>query len=79
MRIAIIIIAVIGLIFLGIKWDSLSLTPHNTAQEGTIIKKEKVDSHLTCPKCDENVEIIRLDNDEKRKFCKTHGMIAINL
>jgi hypothetical protein len=74
MRVAIIIVGVIGLIFLGIKWDSLS----PTQQEGTIIKEQKADRNPTCPKCDKDVEIIRLENDEKRKFCKTHGMVAVN-
>ncbi|MGK0388964.1 MAG: hypothetical protein ACI94Y_001697 [Maribacter sp.] len=78
MRLAIIIIGVIGLIVLGIKWDSISST-HNTPQEGTIIKEQKIDASLTCPKCDEDVKIIHLDNDERGKFCKIHGTVAVNL
>lgn len=64
MRVAIIIIGVIGLIVLGLKWDSLSPTPHHIPQEGTIIKEQKAAESLACPECGEELKSIRLENDE---------------
>lgn len=64
MRVAIIIIGVIGLIVLGVKWDSISPSPHNVPQEGTIIKEHKAAENVPCPECDEELKTIYSGNEE---------------
>lgn len=64
MRIAIIILGIIGLLFLALKWDTLSPDENTIPREGSILhsndESESVmnDEKSLCPTCKEGDEIV---------------------
>jgi len=86
MRIAIIILGIIGLLFLALKWDTLSSDTQAVPREGSVLHSndkhsESVmnDKASLCPKCKQGNEFVLASDSNSIRTCKIHGAIPLSL
>ena len=86
MRIAIIILGIIALLFLALKWNTLSPDGQAVPKEGSVLHSndkhsESVlnDKMLFCPKCETGDNLVLASDNKAARTCKIHGIIPVSL